>query len=227
MQAVILAAGEGMRLKPLTDVIPKCLLKVGKKSILEHTFSQLPPEIKEVIIIVGHLKSQIKEKIGTGFNGRRVRYVEQAERLGTGHALFICKDFLEDKKFLVMMGDNLYIKKDIESCLRYDLCLLAQKLEAPERFGVLKVENGLLQDIVESPKLSVGTLVNCGLYVLDKKIFNYSLVSIGKDEYGLPQTIVKMVAHRPIKIEKATFWMSINNIQDLKQANKYLRQIYL
>ena len=227
MQAVVLAAGEGIRLRPLTDNIPKCLLKVGKKTILEHTLSQLPPEIKEIIIVVGRHKNQIKDKIGTSFTGRRIRYVGQTEKLGTGHALSICKDILDDGKFLVMMGDDLYIRKDIVNCLRNDLCLLAQKMESPERFGVLKVENGILKDVVESPKFSVGTFVNCGIYVLDKRIFNYPLVPIGEGEYGLPQTIVKMAFEHPVKIERATFWMPINTIQDLKQANKYLKKIYL
>ncbi|OGZ35018.1 MAG: hypothetical protein A3A94_02760 [Candidatus Portnoybacteria bacterium RIFCSPLOWO2_01_FULL_43_11] len=111
MQAVILAAGQGIRLRPMTSFIPKCLLKVGKKPILEHTFSQLPNEIHEVIIVVGHLQEQIRKYFGRNFCGRPIRYIEQPEKLGTGHALFICKNSLEDKKFLVMMGDDLYLKK--------------------------------------------------------------------------------------------------------------------
>ena len=227
MQAVVLAAGEGIRLRPLADNIPKCLLKVGKKTILEHTLSQLPPEIKEVIIVVSRYKNQIKDKIGTSFAGRRIKYVVQTEKLGTGHALSICKDILDNGKFLVMMGDNLYIRKDMVNCLRNNLCILAQKLESPERFGVLKIENGILKDVVESPRLLVGTFVNCGVYVLDKRIFNYPLTPIRESEYGLPQTIVKMAFEHSVKIERATFWIPINTIQDLKQANKHLKKIYL
>lgn len=227
MQAVILAAGEGLRLKSDNEEIPKCLLKVGKKTVIEHTLSQLPKEIREVVIVVGHLKSQIKKRIGNHYSGRSIRYVEQTEPLGTGHALSVCQNVLDNKKFLVLMGDNLYLKRDMESCLRHELCLLTQKIEAPERFGVVKVTDGNLEDVIESPKLSAGTPVNCGLYVLDKKIFNYPLVLIGKEEYGLPQTIARMSREHPVKIEKATFWMPINNIQDLKQADKYLKKIYL
>ncbi len=207
--------------------MPKCLLKVGRKNILEHLLSQLPKEIREVIIVVGQLKNQIKKQIGTNFEGRSIRYVLQTEQLGTGHALSVCKDILNDRKFLVLMGDNLYLKKDMESCLRHDLCLLAQKIESPERFGVVKIENGHLEDVIESPKLSAGTLVNCGLYVIDKRIFDYPLVKIDGEEYGLPQTIAKMANDYPVKIEKATFWMPINSLQDLKQADKYLKRIYL
>jgi len=226
MQAVILAAGEGIRLKPLTDTIPKCLIKVGKKTILEHNLSQLPQSVKEVIIVVGHLKSQIKKQIGNYFANRVIRYVEQTERLGTGHALFTAKDAIEDGKFVVLMGDNIYVKSDIESCLNQHLTLLAKEIEAPERLGILKVESGNLIDVIENPKLTAGSLVNCGLYVLDKRIFNYSLVAINENEYGLPQTIAKMSAHHPVKIVKATFWMSISTLQDLKTADKYLKKMY-
>ncbi len=226
MQAIILAAGEGIRLSSHEEV-PKALLKVGKQTILEHTLAQLPPAIREVIIVVGHLKNSIKKQIGLNVAGRSIRYVEQAEQLGTGHALFTVKDFLSDKKFLVLMGDNLYLRRDMENCLRHDLCLLAQRMESPERFGILKIEDGMLEDIIESPKIPAGTLINCGLYVLDKRIFNYPLARIGEQEFGLPQTIVRMAREHPVVIEKANFWISINSIQDLKQADKYLKQIYL
>ena len=226
MQAIILAAGEGIRLKPLTDTIPKCLIKVGRKTILEHTLSELPQNIKEVIIVVGHLKSQIKKQIGNHFANRNIRYVEQTERLGTGHALFTAKNAIDNGKFAVLMGDNIYTKRDIESCLSQSLALLVKEIEAPERLGVLKVENGTLVDIIESPKLTVGSLVNCGLYALDKKIFDYSLVAISEKEYGLPQTIAKMAAKHPVKIVKATFWMPINTIQDVKSADKHLKKLY-
>ena len=226
MQAVILAAGEGIRLKPLTDIIPKCLIKVGKKTILEHTLSELPQNVKEVIIVVGHLKGQIKKQIGNHFANHNIRYIEQTERLGTGHALFTAKDAIENDKFAVLMGDNIYTKKDIESCLSQNLALLAKEMEAPERLGVLKVENGVLVNVTESSKLAAGSLVNCGLYVLDKRIFDYSPVEINEKEYGLPQTIAKMAVRHPVKIVKATFWMPINTIQDVKSADKHLKKLY-
>lgn len=226
MQAVILAAGQGVRLGRLTRFIPKPLLRVGKKPILEHTFSQLPDNIHEVVIVVGHLQSQIKGYFGRNFKGRPIKYVEQPERLGTGQALFLCQKTLKSSKFLVMMGDDLYLKKDIERCLGYNLSLLAQEIETPERFGVLKMENGALKEIIESPKLAAGGLVNCGLYVLDKRIFDYPLMPIGKGEYGLPQTIVKMAEDFPVKIEKANFWLPINTLENLKKANKYLKKLY-
>jgi NDP-sugar pyrophosphorylase family protein len=226
MQAVILAAGQGIRLKPMTKAIPKPLLKVGRKPILEHTFSQLPDQIREVILVVGYHQKQIKQYFGRHFKDKHIRYVEQKERLGTAHALWLCRDILMDEKFLVAMGDDLYLKKDIEKCLRHELSLLAQEIETPERFGVLRIEDNHLKEIIESPKVVSGSLINCGLYVLDKRIFNYPLASIGDKEYGLPQTIAKMAQDYPVKIEKAHFWLPVNTLQDLKRADKYLKKLY-
>ncbi len=227
MQAIILAAGEGIRLKPITNTIPKCLIKVGKKTILEHNILELPQNIKEVIIVVSHLKNQIKKQIGNHFANRNIRYIEQSEPLGTGHALFTAKNLIGNEKFAVLMGDNVYMKRDIENCLSQNLALLAKEVESPERFGILKISDGILVDVAESSKITPGSLVNCGLYVLDKKIFDYPLVAIDKKEYGLPQTIAKMASIHPVKIVKATFWMPINTIQDVKSANKYLKKLYL
>ena len=220
MQAVILAAGEGIRLRG-ESIVPKCLLRVGKKTVLEHLLSQLPKEIREVIIVVGELKNQIKKHIGTNFNGRHIRYALQTEPLGTGHALSVCKDILDDKKFLVLMGDNLYLKRDMESCLRHDLCLLTQKIEAPERFGVVKVEDGNLEDVIESPKLSAGTLVNCGLYVLDKKIFNYL-----KPNHELEkETFEQLAKEKQIAAFKHNgFWKSMNTLKEVIELNEMFKK---
>lgn len=226
MQAVILAAGKGVQLKPLTDTIPTCLIKVGKKTILEHTLSELPDSIKEVVIVVGYLKNQIKKQIGSNFGGRAIRYVEQTDQLGTGHALLAAKNIIEDKKFLVLMGDNIYIKKDIENCLKHDLALLANEVEAPERFGILGIRDNILTEVTETPKLTAGSLVNCGLYVLDRRIFDYLPVAIAPGEYGLPQTIAKMSRRHPVEIVRAGFWMPINTIRDLKTADKYVKKLY-
>lgn len=215
-----------MQLKPEAEVIPKCLLKVGSKSVIEHTLTQFPREIREVIIVVGRLKEKIRKHIGTNFLGRAIRYIEQVEPLGTGHALFTAKDALDEKKFLVLMGDNLYVRRDIESCLRRDLCLLAQRLEAPERFGIVRMEDGVLVDVMESRELKAGTLINCGLYVLDHRIFGYPLVPIGEKEYGLPQAIAKMSRAHPVAVERASFWMPIATMEDLKRADKYIKKIY-
>lgn len=223
MQAVILAAGRGNRLRPLTDKTPKPLLKVAGKPILEHNLSQLPFQVDKIFIVVNYLKEQLKDYFGNEFNGKKITYVEQKKILGTAHALWCCKDFLKEGKFIAMMGDDLYSSKDILKCMKYDLCVLAKKLEGPKRFGVVKVnKNNFLEDIADdfSPSLENNDLVNIGFFVLDKRIFNYGMAHLSTGEFGLPQTVGRMAKDCQIKVVKANFWFPISRLEDLKKAEK-------
>lgn len=222
MQAVILAAGRGERLRPLTDKTPKPLLKIAGKPILEHNLLQLPQEIDEIILVVHYLKDQIKDYFGNKFDGKKIIYAEQKELLGTAHALWSCRNYLKDGKFLVMMGDDLYSKNDIKRCLKYDLCVLVKEVEGPRRFGIVKTKtNGFLESMDDdfSPGLKSNS-VNIGFFVLDKRIFKYDMVRISTGEFGLPQTVAKMARDYPIKVVKANFWFPISNLEDLKRAEE-------
>lgn len=220
MQCVFLAAGRGTRLRPLTDTTPKPLLEINKKPILVHNFGQLPDEIDQVVLVVGWLGDKIRSYFGDNFLGREIVYVKQKEMLGTGHALSLCRDVLSNK-FMVMMGDNLYNRKDIEKCLAHDLCLLVKEVESPQNFAVVEIDaSGALKAVCEKPHNSESNLVNTALYVLDKRFFEYPLVGIASVEYGLPQTIVAMAKDYRVYIEKADSWTEINTEEDLRKAEE-------
>src|SRR3990167_2487489 len=97
MQAIILAAGRGKRMNHLTDDLPKPLLRVGGKNLIEHKLDMLPAEIDEVVIVVGYFRGKIKDYFGNSYGGRKIKYIEQGELLGTGFALFLAKPFLKDR----------------------------------------------------------------------------------------------------------------------------------
>lgn len=218
MQCVILAAGHGKRLRPYTQTLPKHLLEVNERPILEYGLKHLPDQISQVVLVIGWLGQKIRRYFGSQFSGRRIIYVEQRERLGTGHALTLCRDILEDK-FLVMMGDNLYHKKDIEKCLNYDLCLLAREVENPEDFAVVEInQDKTLKEVVEKPHHSKSNLINTGLYILNKKFFDFPLVKIKSGEYGLPQTIAQMTKEHKVYVERASFWLPVDTKEDLERA---------
>src|SRR3989344_511325 len=128
MQAVILAAGKGTRMGDLTKNTPKPLLKIGNKTILEQTLESLPEEIEEVILVIGYLGEQIKNLIGGSFAGKKVTYVEQKELKGTADAIFECKDLLRGR-FLVLMGDDLYNKRDLENLIKSPLAILVSEVK--------------------------------------------------------------------------------------------------
>ncbi|MDO8557192.1 MAG: nucleotidyltransferase family protein [Candidatus Jorgensenbacteria bacterium] len=221
MQAVILAAGLGTRMKGLTSDTPKPLLKVGGKTLLEHKLDRLPNEVNEIIIVVGYLGDRIKELLGSEYAGRKISYVEQKELLGTGHALSLCKKKLSGK-FLVLNGDDLYAKEDLTELIKHDLALLTWEVPQDERgrkvAEVRMDSSGALSDIVEGQPAKKGTLFNAGAYVLDERYFNYSLqlATPGKKELGLPQTMLQMLKDGcKIKIVRATWWKPITSPEDL------------
>ncbi|SRR6056297_653810 len=223
MKAVILAAGRGVRLRPLTYHVPKPLIRVDGKALMEYNMEKLPSEITEVILVVNYLKEQIMNYFGEEFLGKKIRYVVQKEMLGTGHAVKICREHLEDK-FLVLMGDDIYDSEDIKKCLKRDNCILAKNIRGKFEGGRIKVNReGFLQDIIEGVHKRKSSLANTGLCVVDKKFFDYDPVSLpGKKEYGLPQTLVRLAQDYPVEIEKANFWHQINDPGVLHNFKKLL-----
>jgi len=226
MQAVILAAGRGKRMKHLTNSQPKPMLQVNGLPILEYKIRILPKTIEEIIFIIGYCGEHIMNHFGKSFEGRPIRYVFQTRLNGTGGAVHLAKSLIKDR-FLVMMGDDLYHKRDVKSMLKYDLAVLAKEDDNPSNFGVLKTNRrGYLIDIVEKPKQPKERLVNTAMYVLNKKFFNYELVPIGNGEYGLPQTLAVMAAEHPVKVVKATFWHPITSSGDLEKAEEIIHKLY-
>jgi NDP-sugar pyrophosphorylase family protein len=176
-------------------------------------------------LVIGWKGEMIRDHFGNKFANRDILYVEQKEMLGTGHALSICRNFLRGR-FLVLMGDDIYDKKDLEKCLKHDLGLLVVESEKP--YAAVEIgEDGSLKAILESPHNSSSKLVNIGVYCLDEDFFNYSLAKIPSGEYGLPQTIVEMAKNRKIYIEKAGFWLKVNIEDDLRKAREHFEETKL
>ena len=223
MQAVILAAGLGTRMGDLTKETPKPLLKYQGKSFLEHNLLALPDEVNEVIIVVGYLQEHIRAAIGDVFSGKKITYLEQREKKGTGHALSLCKDAVHDR-FLVLMGDDIYAAADLKQMVQAPLAILAWGMRGDEtgtdrQAGIKINEIGELVDIIERRPANKGTLVNAGAYVLNANFFKYPLVPAGNqtDEFGLPQTMLQMVGDGvKFNIVKATSWTKITSPEDLK-----------
>jgi NDP-sugar pyrophosphorylase family protein len=223
MQAVFLAAGRGTRFGKLTEKTPKPMLKIKGKNLLEHNILKLPDEIDEIIIIVNYLKEQIMDFFGSEYEGRKIQYVYQEELLGTGHAICLCQDIIKDK-FLVLMGDDIYSRKDMEKCIQNDLCICVKEVEGEFNGGKIVLdENGNLESILEGEHKNGKNLVNIGMYSLNCNFFKYDLVKIkGREEYGLPQTLISVLEDYPVAVQKTDFWLQINYFKDLVKAREIL-----
>jgi len=211
-------------MKHLTENVNKNMLKVNGKPILKYKLDSLPKEIDEIIFVIGYQGDQIKKQFGEKYKGRKISYVEQKKLNGTGGAIHKVKKLLKGK-FLVIYGDDLYHKDDIEEIIKFDLAILAKEIDDVTKFGILKTDkSGHLVDIIEKPKKSKSKLANIGLFVLNKDFFKYKLVPVGGGEFGLPQTLATMSRDHKIKILKAKHWHPIGHPEDIKSAEKVLEK---
>ncbi|MBI4175825.1 MAG: NTP transferase domain-containing protein [Candidatus Aenigmarchaeota archaeon] len=222
MQAVILAAGNSTRTYPLTLTRPKCLLKVANKTILEHNLEQLEGLFDEVVLVVGYRKEMIMEKLGNNFHGMKITYVEQKEQLGTFHAAVQARDMVKGK-FLLMMGDDIYDRKDVESLLKHDNCVLAKKIADPSRFGVLVLKDGNVERVVEKPEEFVSDLANAGMYVFGRGILDAYIGRTKRGELEVTDAINDLAKAVQIKCETVKGrWLSICYPWDVLAANEEL-----
>lgn len=224
-QAVIMAAGKSTRMHPLTFARPKPLLKVRNKTILEHNLDQLNDLVEEVIIIVGYKSDMIKKFIKSEYKNLKIKFIEQKKQLGTAHAVLQTQKLIDDK-FLVINGDDLFSKEDIQECLNHHYCVLAQKVNHPERFGVFVVDyNHNIKDLVEKPNKFISNLANCGLYVLDKEIFELlkNLKKSERGEFELTDAILALKKSNEVYcVVSKKYWFPIGYPWNLLDANGWL-----
>ncbi|OHA18419.1 MAG: hypothetical protein A2664_00545 [Candidatus Taylorbacteria bacterium RIFCSPHIGHO2_01_FULL_46_22b] len=225
MKAVILAAGEGKRLRPLTDKIPKPLVHLAGKPLLEHLFEALPPEVDEVILVLGYRGEQIQAHFGEKFGRFKLSYIFQEKRDGTARALALCKDSLGGERFLSLYADDLNGAKDLEELLKHPLSVLVKEVEQPEKFGVVTLnKNGQVADIVEKPKVPPSNLVVTGPAVLDGRIFSYEPPQHENGEYYLAEAIGQLVKDHPVVAVPQSLWIPIGYPEDLAKAEEILKR---
>ncbi len=226
MQAVILAAGRGTRMKELTEGQPKPLLEVAGKPLLQHEFDALPDAVDEVIVVVGYLGSKIQERIGGSYSGKRVLYVEQDVLDGTAGALWRARDLLKDR-FLVLMSDDLYAREDMDRLISLpEWGVVLQEVAHMRSGGNIEIDSqNAVVAITEGEHEGPG-LMNTNLFIFDTRIFQSTLVpkSPGSEEYGLPQTAIYASQHLGIAFTAipASFWFQITAPEDLKKAEAIL-----
>lgn len=181
-QAVILAAGQGIKMRPYTYEMPKPMMPVKKRPILEHIINQLrDADIRDIVIVIGYLGEQIQNYFGDGSKfGVKIRYIEEDRQTGTAGPLRIARQILDEKPFLLMYGDvlaDIHIREFIEYHLQFGqtATLALTSVPDPSAYGAVRMSGQKVVEIVEKPKnsLSVSRLVAAGVQILDPSIFPY------------------------------------------------------
>lgn len=171
MQAVILAAGEGVRVRPLTRSRPKAMIPVANRPIIEYVIDALLKNgIRDIVVVVGYRKEQVTRFL----NGLEVpvEVVVQEKQLGTAHALQ-CAESAIAGDFLVLPGDNYIDPQSVARIRDTTNAILVKEHPNPSNFGVVLLNNGLVTDIVEKPEHSPSFMVSTGIYSLKKSFFTH------------------------------------------------------
>lgn len=222
MQCVILAAGKGSRLRPLTDNTPKPLVKLAGKALLDHIVEVLPSAVDELIIVTGYLEEQIHRHCGSEFHGRKVTYVTQDEPKGTAHALWLCKEHIKGR-FLFMFADDIHGSNDIARATSFTRSMLTLTTNTPERFGiVVRHPDGTLAEMIEKPAHPPSNLASTGVMVLDENIFKFKLKTQMNGEFYLTDVIAEYAKEYPIAVVEQTLWIPIGYPEDVEKAEKLL-----
>lgn len=226
MKAIILAAGKGTRMLPLTLERPKPLIEVAGKSLLRRLLENLPPEVDELIVIVGYLGDMIRAHLGASWKDKPIVYIEQKEINGTLSALHLARSYIaEGERFLFLFSDDVCDKASFAKLLRHDRAILVAPVEHPQRFGIAVTdERGNILDIEEKPEHPRGNLAVTCAYLFDSHIFEYEGEPHSNGEYYLPPVIKKMIKEYPIATEPASLWIPIGYPADLEKAEEILRQ---
>lgn len=175
MKAVILAAGEGTRMRPLTQNRPKVMLPIANKPILEHVMLAVKNAgINDFVFVVGYHSETVRDYFGVGSKWDvHIDYIEQKGQLGTAHAIELAKDFVNER-FLVLNGDVLVESSYLQKLMkRKEVAVLAaKKVENPQEFGIIITRGNKVSKIIEKPKSPSSNLANAGVYVFGKEIFD-------------------------------------------------------
>lgn len=233
MQAVILAAGRGTRMTELTGEVPKPMLPVAGRPLLEYKIDALPDEIEEVILVIGYQGGVVQKHFGERYGNKRILYAEQKKLDGTAGALWVASPLLHDR-FLVMMGDDIYAKEDVLTCVAKtdNWLLLVQQLPEMHRAGSVQIgADGYIAGIIESDREDEARgesgIASTNMYVLDTRVFSCPMVPkhAGSLEFGLPQTVVAAAKQLGVSLEPVFTdkWIQITAPNDLVQAAEMLK----
>lgn len=190
-QAVILAAGEGQRLRPFTVNRPKVMLPIADKPILQYVVEALAQNgIRRIVLVVGYKKEQVFDYMGSGKQfGVDLTYVTQEKQLGTAHALAQAKGVTE-KEFLVLPGDNLIEADTIAQFATVKPeAVLVKKVDNPLRYGVVTMDGMMVKEVSEKPEEAKSNMVSTGIYAFTTEIFNFI-----EPELDLPDALNNMIA---------------------------------
>jgi len=235
LKGVLLHGGHGTRLRPLTHTGPKQLIPVAGKPISQFCLEEMRAAgITEIAVILGSLAPEkVREYYGDGSRiGLKIHYIDQGEPRGLAHAVYLAKEFIQNDRFVVYLGDNLLKGGISEAAAEFalsdsDAMILLSEVKEPERFGVAKFdEQGKLEALIEKPKQPPSRFALVGVYFFAPVIFEAiaELKPSWRGELEITEAIQALLAsgrkvqHKFVK----GWWKDTGTVQDIIEANRLI-----
>ena len=222
MQVVILAAGEGTRMRPLTATRPKPMLPVADRPLCAHTAdAAVRAGVDELIFVVGYEQTAVREYFGETYRGVPVAYAEQEEQLGTAHAVQAAREHLEGD-FAVLNGDDLYEPDGLAALFDGGPAVGTYEVEDPRAYGVFDLADGALAGIVEKPADPPSNRINVGAYVFPASARDWLDVPRSeRGEHEITDVLERVIGEfdvRPVPIDR---WLGVGRPWELLEANEW------
>ena len=229
MDVIILAAGYGKGLEPITHTRNKSLIPIlGEPLLIRHLKAiNALKDIENVVIVVNYLRDQVADAISKIKSDLSYNVIikNQEKPLGTGHALSTAVNEVSSSEFIVIYADIFFDYSDLRKLteLRGN-AVCAYRVADPSRYGVLVFEGNLLKKIIEKPSKPPTDLVNAGIYKLNKSITKYlrELKPSPRGEYELTDAINAACAQESFKVVELGYWADIGRPWKVLEVHKYL-----
>ena len=230
MKVVILAAGLGTRLRPLTNTKPKALIEISGKTIIEHIMNEFADSGNmEFGIVVGHRADAIKDALGKEFRENSIEYFNQDKINGTANALYCAKDFVDNDSFIVTFADTLIID-NLSTVIntmkeKNRTCVVVSEVEESRalRSGVVEINDGKIVKIMEKPENVISNIVCSGLYYFKHSIFETIEQMEFDGEMGIPDVINRIAKNEVIEPISVEDFVDIGTFEGLNQFKNILK----
>ena len=222
MKCVIMAAGEGKRMHPLTFSRPKVMMPIGNKPILEwNLLNAIDAGIKEFVLIVSYKSEMVRNYFGNGSKWKvKIEYVNQGEALGTAHAIGMVEKFVDD--FIVLSGDTIFGKQDIQNIVKKQNSMGLIEIKDAKEYGIVETKENKVVKIFEKTPEPFTNIINAGIYHFNKKIFDIikKTKKSPRGEYEITDSINMMLKKTPLHAIMIKEWRDVVYPWHLLDANE-------
>ncbi|MEA2055524.1 MAG: bifunctional sugar-1-phosphate nucleotidylyltransferase/acetyltransferase [Candidatus Thermoplasmatota archaeon] len=222
MKCVILAAGQGKRMHPLTFTRPKVMLPIANKPILEwNLLSAIDAGLKEFIFVVGYKSEMVRDYFGNGSQwGVDIGYINQGEALGTAHAIGMAEKFVDE--CVVLCGDTIFGKQDIKNIVKKQNSIGLVEVEDAREYGIVELKGNDIVKIYEKMEKPFSNSINAGIYHFNKRIFDFikKTKKSPRGEYEITDSINLSLKKEKMEGVFLKEWRDVVYPWDLLDANE-------